>query len=243
MFLSFITSSTLIWWWLQSFPCWNLLQSSLAAGRLTSGVSSITLIVSGGILIQLMVVLWLLFFYRLILPSNFTYWFSERYILHRHKNFDNDIFLLLNLILQCGQWHTRYDYPTSHRGIMGDWRWSAKHTAQCVARNSIQTWFGTCFLRSPLTSELLTNISKKYINMWPCLLSQEGAFAQLKLWQSASIAVVFFISTTISFQAMLVIMLVSLLISMAGFLYLTLIVERALAGPASWIRMAFRRKL
>lgn len=65
------------------------------------------------------------------------------------------------------------------------------------------------------------------------LLLQEGAFAQLKLWQSASIAVVFFISTSISFQAMLVIMVVALCLSMGGFLYLTLNVEKAVAGRAS----------
>lgn len=75
-------------------------------------------------------------------------------------------FMLLNLILQCGQWHTRYDHPTSHRGIMGDRRWSAKHTAQCIARNSIQTRFGTNLLESPLNSTLRTNISEKYMTLF-----------------------------------------------------------------------------
>ncbi|EYU26755.1 hypothetical protein MIMGU_mgv1a0198712mg, partial [Erythranthe guttata] len=50
----------------------------------------------------------------------------------------------------------------------------------------------------------------------------EGAFAQLKLWQSVSIAVVFFISTSISLQTMVVTMLVALCISLAAFLFLTL---------------------
>ncbi|KAL0451174.1 UNVERIFIED_CONTAM: UNC93-like protein 3 [Sesamum latifolium] len=55
----------------------------------------------------------------------------------------------------------------------------------------------------------------------------EGAFAQLKLWQSVSIAVVFFVSTSISLQTMVVILLVALCISVAGFLFLTLKVEKA----------------
>ncbi|KAJ7977095.1 UNC93-like protein 3 [Quillaja saponaria] len=65
------------------------------------------------------------------------------------------------------------------------------------------------------------------------LHDMEGAFAQLKVWQSASIAVVFFLSPCISLQAMLVIMLVSLFLSYAGFLLLTLKVEKAFFSSSS----------
>ncbi|XP_052175908.1 UNC93-like protein 3 [Diospyros lotus] len=57
--------------------------------------------------------------------------------------------------------------------------------------------------------------------------NMEGGFAQLKLWQSASIAVVFFLSPHITLQAMLVIMLAAICIAVAGFLWLILQVERA----------------
>lgn len=59
---------------------------------------------------------------------------------------------------------------------------------------------------------------------------QEGAFAQLKVWQSASIAVVFFLSPYISLHAMLVLMIVALCVSFAGFLFLTLQVERSFSS-------------
>ncbi|KAI4300136.1 hypothetical protein L6164_033547 [Bauhinia variegata] len=55
----------------------------------------------------------------------------------------------------------------------------------------------------------------------------EGAFAQLKIWQSAAIAIVFFISPYISFYAMLVIMAVSLCSSFGSFLVVTLKVAKA----------------
>ncbi|KAJ4851170.1 hypothetical protein Tsubulata_035695, partial [Turnera subulata] len=57
----------------------------------------------------------------------------------------------------------------------------------------------------------------------------EGAFAQLKVWQSASIAVVFFLSPYITLHAMLVIMLVGICASLAGFLFLILRVEKVLS--------------
>ncbi|KAJ0987749.1 hypothetical protein J5N97_006105 [Dioscorea zingiberensis] len=49
----------------------------------------------------------------------------------------------------------------------------------------------------------------------------ESAFGQLKVWQSAAIAVVFFLSPYISFQAMLIVMVVALCIALSGFLLLT----------------------
>lgn len=54
---------------------------------------------------------------------------------------------------------------------------------------------------------------------------QEGAFAQLKVWQSASIAIVFFLSPYISLQAMVIVMLVMVCVSLLSFLVLALKVE------------------
>ncbi|KAG6434075.1 hypothetical protein SASPL_105696 [Salvia splendens] len=139
--------------------------SSLAAGRFTSGLSSITIIVSGGMLIQLIVLLWLLLSYSVVSG-------------------------ILGTIL-----------PLLIGALWG---------------------IGNGVLNTQL-SALLGILFKHDL---------EGAFAQLKLWQSASIAVVFFISTSISFQAMLVIMVVALCLSMGGFLFLTLNVEKAVAGRA-----------
>ena len=55
---------------------------------------------------------------------------------------------------------------------------------------------------------------------------QEAAFAQLKVWQSGAIAVIFFLSPNITLQAMLILMTTSLFISFGSFLFLTLVVER-----------------
>ncbi|KAF5750955.1 UNC93-like protein 3 isoform X1 [Tripterygium wilfordii] len=60
----------------------------------------------------------------------------------------------------------------------------------------------------------------------------EAAFAQLKVWQSASIAVVFFLSPHISLQAMIVIMIIVLAVSLVGFLYLTLGLEKAFSSTS-----------
>ncbi|CAI8614475.1 unnamed protein product [Vicia faba] len=50
----------------------------------------------------------------------------------------------------------------------------------------------------------------------------EGAFAQLKIWQSATIAIVFFVAPYISFQAVIIVMLVLLCLSFCSFLWLAL---------------------
>ncbi|KAL0309829.1 UNVERIFIED_CONTAM: UNC93-like protein 3 [Sesamum radiatum] len=134
--------------------------SSLAAGRLTSGLSTITIIVSGGALIQLIVLLWLL------------------------ANYSVSGGLLASLL------------PLVIGALWG---------------------IGDGVLNTQL-SALLGILFKHDL---------EGAFAQLKLWQSVSIAVVFFVSTSISLQTMVVILLVALCISVAGFLFLTLKVEKA----------------
>lgn len=44
---------------------WNICQCSLAAGRFTSGLKSITVIVSAGAFIHAIIFLWLLLIYRL----------------------------------------------------------------------------------------------------------------------------------------------------------------------------------
>ncbi|MED6121070.1 hypothetical protein PIB30_026695 [Stylosanthes scabra] len=54
----------------------------------------------------------------------------------------------------------------------------------------------------------------------------EGAFAQLKIWQSATISIVFFAAPHISFQAVLVISLVLLCFSFSSFLWLALKVAK-----------------
>ncbi|XP_060201842.1 UNC93-like protein 3 [Lycium barbarum] len=61
----------------------------------------------------------------------------------------------------------------------------------------------------------------------------EGAFAQLKLWQSFAIALVFFLGPYISLQTMLVIMFVVLCLSVVGFLLLTLKIEKAFSYRAA----------
>ncbi|XP_044395552.1 UNC93-like protein 3 isoform X2 [Triticum aestivum] len=55
---------------------------------------------------------------------------------------------------------------------------------------------------------------------------KEAAFAQLKVWQSGAIAVIFFLSPSITLQAMLILMAASLVVSFGLFLLLTLVVEK-----------------
>ncbi|MCL7035713.1 hypothetical protein MKW94_026732 [Papaver nudicaule] len=61
----------------------------------------------------------------------------------------------------------------------------------------------------------------------------EGAFAQLKVWQSASIAVVFFLYPHITLQAMIIIMIVALVLAVVCFLFLTLHLEKAFSSSRS----------
>lgn len=83
---------------------------------------------------------------------------------------------------------------------------------------------------------------KKVLQFWfdiltrngNCVWKQEGSFAQLKVWQSASIAVVFFINPYISLQTMLIIMLAAIGLSLAGVLFLTIKVEKAIFSSRSW---------
>ncbi|RZC76058.1 hypothetical protein C5167_000807 [Papaver somniferum] len=57
-----------------------------------------------------------------------------------------------------------------------------------------------------------------------------GAFAQLKVWQSAAIALVFFLSPLITLNAMLIIMIIALFFGMACFLFLTLHLEKTVSS-------------
>lgn len=58
----------------------------------------------------------------------------------------------------------------------------------------------------------------------------EGAFAQLKVWQSSAIAVVFFLSPVVTLQTMVEIMVGAISISLVSFLFLTLKVEKAFSS-------------
>ncbi|KAK3031693.1 hypothetical protein RJ639_035279 [Escallonia herrerae] len=139
---------------------------SLAAGRLTSGLKSITLIVSGGAFLQGIVLVW----------------------------------LLLKLSVSSGVF--RIIYPLLIAAIWG---------------------IGDGVLNTQLNA-LIAMLFKH---------DTEGAFAHLKLWQSACIAIVFFVSPYITLQAMVWAMLAALCISLAVFLFLTLKVERAFSSSAS----------
>lgn len=132
---------------------------SLVAGRLTSGLRSITWIVSIGAFLQGFVLLWLLFGYRLT----------------------SGLMGMVNPLLMGAIW-----------GV-GDG----------VFNTQLSALLGLLFKNN-----------------------KEAAFAQLKVWQCAAIAVIFFIYPYISLNFMLVLMLVELIISISSFLLLTLVVVR-----------------
>ncbi|KAF5476020.1 hypothetical protein F2P56_007767 [Juglans regia] len=136
---------------------------SLTAGRLTSGLTSITLIVSGGAVIQAIVFLWILLIYRLTSG-------------------------VLGIM-----------YPLLMAAILG--------IGDGVFNTQLNALLGILFKHD-----------------------MEGAFAQLKVWQSASTAVVFFLSPYISLKVMLLVMLAALGLSYSGFLLLTLKVEKAFSS-------------
>ncbi|XP_028069828.1 UNC93-like protein 3 isoform X1 [Camellia sinensis] len=133
---------------------------SLAMGRLTSGLKSITLIVCAGAFIQLIVLLWLLLKYSVTSG-------------------------VLGIL-----------YPLLMAAALG--------IGDGIFNTQLNALLGMLFKHD-----------------------MEGAFAQLKVWQCVSIAVVFFVSPYISLHAMLVVMLVAVCISVGGFLFLILMVEKA----------------
>ncbi|KAL9683886.1 hypothetical protein QQ045_021313 [Rhodiola kirilowii] len=139
--------------------------TSVAAGRLTSGLRSVTWIVSTGVFIQSIVFVWLLFKYSAV-----------------------------SGILRIG-------YPLIMAALLG--------AGDGVLMTQLNALIGMLFKHDT-----------------------EGAFAQLKVWQSASIAVVFFIGPYITLQTMLLIMVAALVISIISFLYLTVCVTKAFSSAA-----------
>lgn len=134
---------------------------SLVAGRLTSGLPSITFLVSGGCVIQAFVFIWLLL----------------------RQSFQNSTtlgvvpLLIISALLGIGDG---------------------------VFNTQLNALLGILFNHDT-----------------------EGAFAQLKVWQSASISIVFFLSPSISMFIMLLIILSVLTISYVCFLTLTIGVEKS----------------
>ncbi|KAH8506168.1 hypothetical protein H0E87_013122 [Populus deltoides] len=127
---------------------------SLTAGRLTSGIFSITWIVSAGLFLQAVVFLWILLKYSLTSG-------------------------VLGIV-----------YPLLMAAMLG--------IGDGVINTQLSALLGILFKHDT-----------------------EGAFAQLKVWQSASIAVVFFINPYISLQVMVEIMLAALFVAAGGFLDLS----------------------
>ncbi|MBA0615851.1 hypothetical protein Gohar_011216 [Gossypium harknessii] len=136
---------------------------SLAAGRLTSGLRSITVIVCGGAFFQALIFLWLLLKYSATSG-------------------------VLGVI-----------YPLLMAAFLG---------------------IGDGVLNTQL-SALLALLFKH---------DTEGAFAQLKVWQSSAIAVVFFLSPVVTLQTMVEIMVGAISVSLVSFLFLTLKVEKAFSS-------------
>ncbi|KAI0503496.1 hypothetical protein KFK09_014430 [Dendrobium nobile] len=134
--------------------------SSLLAGRYTSGLSSVTIIVSIGSFLQISVLLWLLFGYSLS-PG------------------------VLGSVL-----------PLLIGAIWG--------VGDGVFNTQLNALFGMLFKRDT-----------------------EAVFAQFKVWQSAAIAVVFFLSPAIGLEAMVIVMIVALFIAISAFLFLTLHIEKS----------------
>lgn len=136
---------------------------SLVAGRLTSGLRSITVIVCGGAFFQALILLWLLLKYSATSG-------------------------VLGVI-----------YPLLMAAFLG---------------------IGDGVLNTQL-SALLALLFKH---------DTEGAFAQLKVWQSSAIAVVFFLSPVVTLQTMVEIMVGAISVSLVSFLFLTLKVEKAFSS-------------
>ncbi|KAL0915744.1 hypothetical protein M5K25_013198 [Dendrobium thyrsiflorum] len=134
--------------------------SSLLAGRYTSGLSSVTTIVSVGSFLQISVLLWLLFGYS----------FSPGVL-------GSVLPLLIGAIWGVGDG---------------------------VFNTQLNALFGMLFKRDT-----------------------ETVFAQFKVWQSAAIAVVFFLSPAIGLEAMVIVLIVALFIAISAFLFLTLHIEKS----------------
>lgn len=134
--------------------------SSVAAGRLTSDLRSVTWILSAGVFVQSFVFLWLLLKYSVVSG-------------------------ILGIM-----------YPLLMAALLG--------AGDGVLMTQLNALIGMLFKHD-----------------------MEGAFAQLKVWQSASIAVVFFVGPYITLKTMLLIMVAVLLISVVSFVYLVVCVTKA----------------
>ncbi|KAK7396509.1 hypothetical protein VNO78_17562 [Psophocarpus tetragonolobus] len=139
---------------------------SLLAGRLTSGLTSITTIVCVGVFAQAVVL----------------------------------ILLLLNFSISSGFLGTLYILFLA--GLLG--------IGDGVLMTQLNALIGILFKHDT-----------------------EGAFAQLKIWQCATIAIVFFFAPLISFKSMLVIMLAFLCFSVCIFLWLALKVGKTPSSSSS----------
>ncbi|XP_057438438.1 UNC93-like protein 3 isoform X3 [Lotus japonicus] len=139
---------------------------SLAAGRLTSGLRSITAIVSFGAFVQAVVL----------------------------------ILLLLDFSITSGLLGTLYVHFLAALLGIGDG----------VLMTQLNALLGLLFKHDT-----------------------EGAFAQLNIWQSATIAIMFFLSPHVSFEAMVVIMLAFLCFSFCSFLWLALKVVKTSLSSTS----------
>ncbi|XP_039059447.1 UNC93-like protein 3 isoform X6 [Hibiscus syriacus] len=140
------------------------IQCSLVAGRLTSGLKSITFIVCAGAFFQAVIFVWL----------------SLKYSATGG---------VLGIV-----------YPLLMAALLG---------------------IGDGVLNTQL-SALLALLFKH---------NMEGAFSQLKVWQSSAIASVFFLNTAVTLRTMAMIMLAAIFVSLAPFLYLVLKVEKAFSPP------------
>lgn len=139
---------------------------SLLAGRLTSGLTSITTIVSAGLFAQAVVL----------------------------------VLLLLNFSISSGLLGTVYILFLA--GLLG--------IGDGVLMTQLNALIGILFKHDT-----------------------EGAFAQLKIWQCATIAIVFFFAPLVSFKAVLVIMLALLCFSFCIFLLLALKVGKTSSPSTS----------
>lgn len=143
--------------------------------------------------------------------------------------------------MQPIKWNTWNHKPSHNGSSIRDWWWSFQHTAQCSDWNILQGRYGINFTTlfpysfSFISSVIheLQNQNHLYLQSDSNLLlsgeMQEGAFAQLKVWQCSAVALIFFISPYISLQAMLVLMLSAVCLSYTAFVYLSQQGEKALS--------------
>ncbi|KAI5682300.1 hypothetical protein M9H77_03528 [Catharanthus roseus] len=180
---------------------------SLAAGRLTSGLSSITIIVCGGAVIQAIAFSLLLLKHRCISAGSTRSFLSndlQSNIANLLATYFVPLICLQPLSIPCSMTSgvLQVIYPLLIAGFLG--------IGDGVLNTQISALLGILFKHN-----------------------LEGAFAQFKLWQSLSIAVVFFISPHVAFHIITATMLAALCISFVAFLFLTLKVEAAFSSRAS----------